>query len=110
MLSISTFILSLQGSNIIINTEREFKEDNYYHQNSEVIATSNKLFKYKKPAKMGEEGSADSTIIVPTFKSKTAADKVINLQEMDEQDVKCLQTTGEFHALVTALSADLLLF
>ena len=58
---------------------------------------------------MGEEGSADSTIIVPTFKSKpaAAADKVINLQEMNEQDVKCLQTTGEFHVLVTALSADL---
>lgn len=50
---------------------------------------------------MGEEGSADSTIIVPTFKSKPAADKVINLQEMDEQDVKSLQTTGEFHVLVT---------
>lgn len=59
---------------------------------------------------MGEEDSADSTIIVPTFKSKPAADKVINLQEMNEQDVKCLQTTGEFHVLVTALSADLLLF
>ena len=59
---------------------------------------------------MGEEGSADSTIIVPTFKSKTAANKVINLQEMDEQGVKCLQITGEFHALVTGWSNDRLLF
>ena len=75
-----------------------------------MVATRNKLFKYKEPATMGEEDSADSTIIVPTFKSKPAADKVINLQEMNEQDVKCLQTTGEFHVLVTALSADLLLF
>ena len=60
---------------------------------------------------MGEEGgSAETTIIDPTFKSKPAADKVINLQEMNEQDVKCLQTTGEFHVLVTGWSNDLLLF